>query len=82
MNALKFSNIPQTTVRTASRWISAVVLQVLRLFRKKRRSGPSGESPGLAFAGVPVPVGPRGPHHLQAAKEFPPSDRSHSYPKD
>jgi len=30
----------------------------------------------------PVPVGPAPTHHLVGAKELPPSDKTHLYPKD
>jgi hypothetical protein len=58
------------------------VLYFRRLFRKWRHSRPSGEGPGACYAGALVPVKPTPPHHLVAAKEFPPSDRTHSFPKD
>ena len=47
-----------------------------------RRSRPSGGSDGLSGAGKLVPVGPPPTHHLQAAKDLPPSDTTHSLPKD
>jgi hypothetical protein len=43
--------------------------------------GPDPE-PGESEAGKPVPVGPKPTHHLVAAKDLPPSDKTHSYPRD
>jgi hypothetical protein len=37
---------------------------------------------GTSEAGKPVPVGPKPQHHLVGAKELPPSDKTHSFPKD
>ena len=37
---------------------------------------------GESEAGKPVPVGPNPTHHLVAAKELPPSDKTHSFPHD
>jgi hypothetical protein len=37
---------------------------------------------GESEAGVPVPVRPSPTHHLIAAKELPPSDKTHSFPRD
>ncbi len=42
----------------------------------------SGGMSGTSLAGKPVPVGPAPRHHLVAAKDLPPSDRTHSLPKD
>jgi hypothetical protein len=47
-----------------------------------RRSGGGGDSTGESEAGKPVPVKPAPTHHLQAAKDLPPSDNTHSLPKD
>ena len=47
-----------------------------------RRSWPPGGATGLSDAGKLVPVGPAPVHHLQAAKDLPPSDNAHSLPKD
>jgi hypothetical protein len=47
-----------------------------------RRAQVSGDSAGLSGAGKPVPVSPAPTHHLQAAKDLPPSDKTHSLPKD
>jgi len=47
-----------------------------------RSSRVSGGSDGLSGAGKPVPVSPAPTHHLQAAKDLPPSDKTHSLPKD
>ena len=44
--------------------------------------GPEGPNAGTHKLGVPIPVKPSPSHHLVGAKEFPPSDRTHSYPKD
>ena len=45
-----------------------------------------GEEPGggrgLVGAGAPVPAGSGPRHHLQAGKDLPPSDKTHSWPKD
>jgi len=37
---------------------------------------------GMADAGKPVPVRPAPNHHLAAAKDLPPSEKTHSLPKD
>jgi hypothetical protein len=37
---------------------------------------------GKSEAGKPVPVGPKPRHHLVAAKDLPPSDKTHSFPHD
>lgn len=37
---------------------------------------------GSSEAGKPVTVGPKSPHHLIAAKDLPPADKTHSYPHD
>jgi hypothetical protein len=47
-----------------------------------RRSRLAGGSDGLSGAGKPVPVSPAPTHHLQAAKDLPPSEKTHSLPKD
>jgi hypothetical protein len=47
-----------------------------------RSWGVSGGSAGEEGAGKPVPVGPVPIHHLQAAKDLPPSNKTHSLAKD
>jgi hypothetical protein len=42
----------------------------------------SGGNAGLSSAGKPVPVSPAPTHHLQGAKDLPPSGKTHSLPKD
>ena len=37
---------------------------------------------GMEGAGKPVPLRPAPTHHLAAAKDLPPSDKTHSLPKD
>ncbi|SPE60935.1 hypothetical protein SBV1_560012 [Verrucomicrobia bacterium] len=45
--------------------------------------GPDPEQgSGTSGAGKPVPVGPNPTHHLVAAKDLPPSDKTHSFPHD
>src|SRR5260221_5059224 len=45
--------------------------------------GPDPEpGPGRDEAGKPGPVRPNPTHHLVAAKDLPPSDKSHSFPHD
>jgi hypothetical protein len=47
------------------------------------RPGPDeGGSNRTGSAGKPVPVNPTPIHHLIAAKDLPPSDKTHSWPKD
>jgi len=41
-----------------------------------------GGSAGESGVGKPAPVSPAPTHHLQAAKDLPPSDVTHSLPKD
>jgi hypothetical protein len=43
---------------------------------------PGGESPGFCYAGEPAPIKPIPTHHLAAAKELPPCDKTRSFPKD
>jgi hypothetical protein len=52
---------------------------VTNTFSSSRREGGSR---GKSEAGLPVPVKPSPKHHLTAAKELPPSDRTHSFQKD
>ena len=47
-----------------------------------RGSGGDSDSSGETEAGKLVPVRPAPTHHLQAAKDLPPSDKTHSLPKD
>ncbi len=42
----------------------------------------TGGTSGTSQAGKPVPVVPAPRHHLVAAKDLPPEDRTHSLPKD
>jgi hypothetical protein len=42
----------------------------------------AGGDDGKVEAGELVPVGPSPTHHLVGAKDLPPSDKTHSYPKD
>lgn len=47
------------------------------------RYGFSGDAnPGLSDSAVPVPTKPAPTHHLVAAKELPPSDKTQSLRKD
>src|SRR5688572_27996514 len=46
------------------------------------KPGPDAGGAGLSGAGKPVPVRPTPSHHLVAAKDLPPSDKTHSLPKD
>jgi len=41
-----------------------------------------GAPPRPPFAGKPVPVKPSPRHHLIAAKDLPPSEKTHCFPKD
>ena len=41
-----------------------------------------GSPPRPPFAGRPVPVKPSPRHHLVAAKDLPPSEKTHCYPRD
>ena len=41
-----------------------------------------GSPPKPPFAGKPVPIRPTPRHHLVAAKELPPSEKTHCFPKD
>jgi hypothetical protein len=70
-------------------WISApTTAYCLFVNRNAKKYFSSKESPdgdgssGRFRLGVPVPVAPTSPHHLVAAKEFPPSDKTHSSAKD
>ena len=46
------------------------------------QTGGSSGGRGFSEAGKPVPVRPAPTHHLTAAKDLPPSDKTHSLPKD
>jgi hypothetical protein len=82
MNALQFPFVRRAWLFDLKLFVADLILFIRRLFRKSRRSGPAGESPGLSFAGKPVPVLPTPTHHLVAAKEFPPSEKTQSYSWD
>jgi hypothetical protein len=41
-----------------------------------------GEGGGEELAGCLVPVSPSPTHHLTAARDLPPSDKTHTFPKD
>jgi hypothetical protein len=82
MSALRVSFVRPATLRDLGSQLAALVSLFRRLFTKGRRSRQSGEDPGASYAGVRVPVKPIPPHHLMAAKEFPPSDKTHTFPKD
>ena len=56
--------------------VSAIVIVWLGLIVPVRVSRGSG-SAGLESAGKPVPVRPAPTHHLAAAKDLPPSKRTH-----
>ncbi len=43
---------------------------------------PRAGGAGMEGAGKPVPVRPAPTHHLAAAKDLPPSDKTHTLPKD
>jgi hypothetical protein len=53
-------------------------LAITGMVRFPRAGGTSGTSQ----AGKPVPVAPAPRHHLVAAKDLPPSERTHSLAKD
>jgi hypothetical protein len=61
-------------------WLVLKGLCSVRALRERR--GGSGGSSGLWGAGKPAPLKPSPTHHLAAAKEWPPSDKTHSWPKD
>ena len=82
MSALKFSFVRPASFSDLRQQLAALISALRRLFTSQRGSGPSGENPGLCQAGECVPVRPTPPHHLVAAKEFPPSDKTHSFPRD
>ena len=43
---------------------------------------PGSGGAGMEGAGKPAPLRPAPTHHWQAAKDLPPSDRTHTFPKD
>jgi hypothetical protein len=66
-------------------WIAApATAYCLFLDRNARKFYGGKELPGSgkSEAGIPVPVAPVPTHHLAAAKDLPPSDKTHSLPKD
>ena len=54
-------------------------LAITGAVERSRMSGGSAEESG---AGKLVPVSPAPTHHLHAGKDLPPSDKTHSLPKD
>lgn len=46
------------------------------------KPGPDFGNTGHSTARKPVPIKPFPIHHLVAAKDLPPGDKTHSYPKD
>jgi hypothetical protein len=71
------------------RWLRVMFKYAMHKYRLRMRGvtvgrsrGDSDGGSGKVSLGKPVPVGPRSPHHLVGAKEFPPSDKTRSYPKD
>lgn len=71
------------------RWLKVMFRYAMHRYRLRMRGVTVGRSRGDGDGGdgrfrlgKPVRVGPRSPHHLVGAKEFPPSDKTHLYPKD
>jgi hypothetical protein len=79
MNALQFPFVRRSWLFDLKLFVAGLVLFIRRLFKKRRRWGRGGEAAGFSFAGKPVPIRPTPTHHLVAAKEFPPSDKTQSY---
>ena len=66
-------------------WIAAPGAAYCLFLNKDARnffSGKEPPNPGKSGAGKPVPVKPTPTHHLVAAKDLPPSDKTHSLAKD
>src|SRR5689334_20971955 len=72
-------------------WWRGVTLLTLALFfglvgwsafTKTVSFSQGGGAGGEVRAGCPVPVNPSPPHHLAAARDLPPSEKTHSLPKD
>jgi hypothetical protein len=82
MNALTFSFVGRAWMKDFKQLLAGLASKIRRVFTKPRRKGSGGQTPGACFAGCVVPVRPTPSHHLVAAKEFPPSDVTHSYTKD
>ena len=61
--------------------VFAILIVWLALTVPVRVSRDTGGA-GLESAGKPVPVRPAPTHHLVAAKELPPSERTHLLPQD
>jgi hypothetical protein len=80
MNALQFPFVRRAWLFDLKLFVAGLILFVGRLFKRRlRRGGRDGGNPGLSFSGKPVPIRPTPTHHLVAAKEFPPSDKTQSY---
>jgi hypothetical protein len=65
--------------------VGALFLAFLAWFAVKslaRLHRDPGGGSGMADAGKPAPVRPDPTHHLGAAKDLPPSDKTHSLPHD
>src|SRR6516162_6854439 len=79
MNALQFPFFRRVWLFDLKLFVAGLIFSVRRLLTKWRHRGRGGENPGLSFAGKPVPIRPTPTHHLVAAKEFPPSNKTQSY---
>lgn len=70
-------------------WVSAPTVAYCLFYDRNARKYFSNPEPadgdggsGRVGLGVPVPVSPWPTHHLQAAKDLPPSEKTQSSPKD
>jgi hypothetical protein len=89
MRTLTKSNAPERR-NVRFRWLRVMLKYAIHKYRVRMRGfavgrpqrGNDDGSSGTFRVGKPVPVRPTPPHHLVGAKEFPPSDRTHSYPAD
>jgi hypothetical protein len=77
---------PPTMNPNVARRMETILLITLCLLiivaKHYRRLPPNQGEPLQSGAGGPVPRDPSPSHHLVAAKAFPPSEKTHLYPKD
>lgn len=91
---MKFLEALQVTVRDISKgrlirrsqlglrieiFIQQIVIFFEELMGRGKKNGNGGIPP---WAGKLAPVRPRPPHHLIAARDLPPSERTHLFPRD
>src|SRR5262245_37306489 len=84
--ALAGINLYNGSWRTALKLVPGMVLLSgiawWAISTPKTQGSDEDDGPGVSEAGKPVPVVPNPTHHLVAAKDLPPSDKTHLFPAD